>query len=96
MKPLARAGSSTNITWYEEEGRQDFPAHIYAEVLRADFGRIDGKMAALDPPVFHLRITRTGQGEVATRKYRPALPVPPGPLDATVVTRLVRDALKGT
>jgi hypothetical protein len=88
VKPLRRTGSSANITYYAEPTS----AHgdIWAEVLRSDHDR----RLRPDRPRFYVRVHRIGTGEVARYKYCPRKQMPPGPLAAKQVTRIVREALK--
>jgi hypothetical protein len=67
-------------------------------VIRSDLRsrRVDGRKV-LDrvPPTFGIRVYRELVGEVVRVRYRPRKAVPLGRLADDVVTRLVRQALKG-
>jgi hypothetical protein len=98
MNPLVHTGDSANIAYYAEEPKRD--GYIWAEVLRSDVywtGSGQRRRSRVRAhPRCYITVYRIGTGQLAERKYIPRNHVPPGPLDAATVTRLVRAMLKGT
>ena len=91
MKPLRHTGDSANIAYYAEPTSNH--GDVFAEVLRSDpYSRRRRSSPGRDT-WFDVTTYRIGTGQVARTRYAPRSQVPPGPLDAATVTRLVRQAL---
>lgn len=91
IRPLVHAGDSANIASYAERGQEG--AYVWAEVLRDDIVRRDGKLVRRPVPHFGLTVYRYGVGEIARKTYKPNTRPRPGPLPDRTVTRLVREIL---